>query len=587
MKNNRLKYLLLYFLMLIPCSCSGEKDPTADIPPVRDDISLNIAVSMLKDDFWNQERWQSICIYLTEHRQFEKLIEIAEPYYNRMLVLSKTDEKDAIPYIGICLAQAELFMENYGKAEQYLIEVEKHARPGRDDNVLLSYHNIYAIIAMKSDMDYVDALNHLNTALEIASRTGSEQNKCNLLCNIATTYYDRSDTAGMPYAQKAYDISRESGNDFVIGYSSILMAQMYSLKHDFRSALKYADSAYSIMSVSGNRVYLVPLKLTYGEIYTGMGKYQQAEEQFEYILDSVDRVEPGNMIEVMYKYGKLKIAQGNTGEAIEVWREGLFLSTDLGNMTNRYELLQELSYAYDIIGQKDSALKYYKIFHKLSDSISVIQRERELNSFLVERNRVQYESMLQAGELKLQKRNISLAFIVSIMCLSAIWIWIRHKDRLSKYEELANRYMMYKQRTDSIISTLKSQTAKNGEEERDTRLFECLETLMTRQKIYRNKDISVDKVAEILGTNRSYVSYAINRCSDTSFWEYINHKRIEEAISILCEDKQTVPMSELASFLGYSSLSTFSRVFKSETGCPPSKYREIILKSGHGQSRTP
>ena len=168
---------------------------------------------MLKDDFWNQERWQSICIYLTEHRQFEKLIEIAEPYYNRMLVLSKTDEKDAIPYIGICLAQAELFMENYGKAEQYLIEVEKHARPGRDDNVLLSYHNIYAIIAMKSDMDYVDALNHLNTALEIASRTGSEQNKCNLLCNIATTYYDRSDTAGMPYAQKAYDISRESGKN--------------------------------------------------------------------------------------------------------------------------------------------------------------------------------------------------------------------------------------------------------------------------------------------------------------------------------------------------------------------------------------
>ena len=117
MKNNRLKYLLLYFLMLIPCSCSGEKDPTADIPPVRDDISLNIAVSMLKDDFWNQKRWQSICIYLTEHRQFEKLIEIAEPYYNRMLVLSKTDEKDAIPSQYLCNHSHEVRHGLCGRAQ--------------------------------------------------------------------------------------------------------------------------------------------------------------------------------------------------------------------------------------------------------------------------------------------------------------------------------------------------------------------------------------------------------------------------------------------------------------------------------------
>lgn len=114
--------------------------------------------------------------------------------------------------------------------------------------------------------------------------------------------------------------------------------------------------------------------------------------------------------------------------------------------------------------------------------------------------------------------------------------------------------------------------------DKDTMLWEKIESLMRDGKAYRQNDISLENIAETLSTNRVYISKAINRFSGMSFYKYINSYRIEETVAALSDDSTNIPMKALADKLGYNSLSAFYRAFQAETGCPPSKYRTEARK---------
>ncbi len=120
--------------------------------------------------------------------------------------------------------------------------------------------------------------------------------------------------------------------------------------------------------------------------------------------------------------------------------------------------------------------------------------------------------------------------------------------------------------------------AANDKDDRDLELWGRMDELMTSERIYRYSDISLDRIAEILGTNRTYVSNVINKYSGMSFYNYIHSYRIEDASRILSDASADVSLKALAGDLGYNSISSFYRAFLKETGVPPSKYREEALK---------
>ena len=103
---------------------------------------------------------------------------------------------------------------------------------------------------------------------------------------------------------------------------------------------------------------------------------------------------------------------------------------------------------------------------------------------------------------------------------------------------------------------------------------------MDIQKAYLDNGMSLDKIAGLCNSNRSYISKVINRFCGMSFTNYVNDKRIKEAIKLLSDPDNDMPLKALSDHLGYHTLSTFYRVFINETGCPPSKYRDEMLKLG-------
>lgn len=101
---------------------------------------------------------------------------------------------------------------------------------------------------------------------------------------------------------------------------------------------------------------------------------------------------------------------------------------------------------------------------------------------------------------------------------------------------------------------------------------------MREEKIYKDNSITKDKIADLLGTNRTYLSRIINEQSKQSFTHYVNSFRIEEAIRLLSNPQNDTPLKAISADLGFNSISTFYNLFQSVVGMTPSQYRNKVLE---------
>ncbi|MBO4481640.1 MAG: AraC family transcriptional regulator [Bacteroidales bacterium] len=105
-----------------------------------------------------------------------------------------------------------------------------------------------------------------------------------------------------------------------------------------------------------------------------------------------------------------------------------------------------------------------------------------------------------------------------------------------------------------------------------------IDHLIREKKHYLETDLTLQKLAIYLGTNRQYLSNYINREKQKTFYEYINDFRLEDAKRLLdkwnpdCEHS----MEDIATLSGFNSYSTFLRQFVKKYGEPPSQYLKKI-----------
>ena len=89
---------------------------------------------------------------------------------------------------------------------------------------------------------------------------------------------------------------------------------------------------------------------------------------------------------------------------------------------------------------------------------------------------------------------------------------------------------------------------------------------------YRTAGLTIDQAARAMGTNRSYLSRYLNEVRNMTFYEWVATMRIQEAQSILLNERDAT-IEQVASRVGFSSLSTFSSTFKKMVGESPVKWR--------------
>jgi AraC-like DNA-binding protein len=101
--------------------------------------------------------------------------------------------------------------------------------------------------------------------------------------------------------------------------------------------------------------------------------------------------------------------------------------------------------------------------------------------------------------------------------------------------------------------------------------------LLNEDNIYKESGISLDLLSERLGTSRHNTSQVINEHFDMNFYELMNKYRIDEAIQLIKNEKDSnLNIIDIAYKVGFNNKVTFNKSFKKALSVTPSQYIKSI-----------
>ena len=109
------------------------------------------------------------------------------------------------------------------------------------------------------------------------------------------------------------------------------------------------------------------------------------------------------------------------------------------------------------------------------------------------------------------------------------------------------------------------------------KLLDKIHRELTINKIYLNNNLIIMDLVKIVGTNRSYISAAINQQYNQNFCSFVNTYRIEELKCLLVE-KPDYRNIDLAEVCGFGSVNSMKRAVTAKTGLPFPDFKEQILR---------
>ncbi len=520
-------------------------------------------------------------------------------FYARALdsIARKTNDLVSEMYASVYLGQAFLMHGQEQDAKYYLDKSEKQAIALSNDSALSSVYNGLGLYAANVDMDYYRSVDYFFQGIEAAKRSSNSRLYSVLLCNIAGIYYLKKDPQGLKYALECYELGHSKKDDFLIFCGAVNSAYMYFLMKDFENSLKYIKEAEYLMTKDDfydkTNVYNL-----YGNILLELGDYDSAIKTFTEALQYKDISKASSVANTYLNFAKALLNKNEYQESIRLLQEGLNVSLQNNNTIYIFELYEYLSKAYERQGDYQNALKYYKTFFNLSDSIFDSDKERHLSElnikYTIEKANND-ESDQSESFLSISGRNAGLLFLAFAICIitfcGALLVYNRKKKQ---FLQVAVQHQGPSTNRGDVLSSQVNTSEQTREEdlvvekysvsslsdEKEKKLYEELNKLMREEYIYRQNNLTQEKLATLLHTNRTYLSQVINKHTNLSFNRFINLFRIEEAVAILSDPDNDIPLKTLSANLGFKSINTFYSAFRAAVGMTPSLYRKKIQTSG-------
>ncbi len=525
---------------------------------------------------------------------YDTIISTARP-----VLQSALDRHDTMTVLltGVYTAQAFLTMEHMDSTRHYMNIIEPYRKGGvKNPSLQTVLFIVEGLTYLKAELNYSLALESFREGCKWAEAGNDPNNHIVLLANIAHIFYVRGDKNGLQYAEEAFSISRSPDvEDYPRCQAHLLMGQMLLLSGRTQEAASYIHEAERMIESRQYTSLISICRLLYANMYQSNGEYTRAGQEYMEAMRWDKYAEASTATMIYLDYGDFLRMRGMPKKALAQYKTGLDISNRHSSLEFRSELLSSISDTYQILGDKASAAEYSYLYKSYVDSISSLQKEQEFNSRLLQYSQIEHEHEIQAKELALLKARrksstvIFISVIIIIVALSLYILYIRQRkaNRLlvTQYETYMRRILpLDKESTESGTSGAdKQDQSQSG----DRGLFNRIEEMMKKEKIYRQKDLSLDRLAEMLSTNRTYVSKAINSCASQTFFNYVDMYRIREAVALLSDiDSGDVPFKHIADIVGYNSVQVFYRSFKRETGCSPGQYRDEARRLRKERSTT-
>ena len=498
-------------------------------------------------------------------------------------------------YALIYQGQARIMLGKTQEGLQDLLGAKRLAEIQHNDSALCSVYNGLGLYEQNVTCDYYRSLNYYREGCDIAERCGHRLLYCLLVANIAEVLTLRNEEAGLEYAEKCYLLGRQNNDPYLIYCGAISMARNLCLNRKMEEAWRYTREA-DRLSKRYDFKNRSDIYNTYGEIALEAGDYMKAGLYYEQAIREHGFSQAAYVVSTYVGYGRALIAQKKYKSALEKLQIGKEISEKNITSLFRREVYLLLSACYDRLGEPKEALEYYKKYTAESFRLYNEDKERTEKELMVRYETEKRNKELAQKNMLLQKEQnrvmalVGITFVVLIVVL-LFYINYRRKNRLykqivresvdwlAKERQFSKRIAEQEKQLQELIGKAGavdggrySGSSLNKDSQQE--LFGRLERLMQNDQVYKNSLFTREKMAELLGTNRTYLSQTINEQTGLTFTHYMNKYRIEEARRILADPQDDTPIKAIAADLGFRSVTTFYTLFKAAVQMSPDQYRK-------------
>lgn len=291
--------------------------------------------------------------------------------------------------------------------------------------------------------------------------------------------------------------------------------------------------------------------------------------------------DPSQQEELQYTLARYEHLAGNNAEAGRILRLLADYSRSRGNQARMARYYRSLADVLHAERRYAEAADCYRLYAEAADSAQVATSNAQLNrlSRLYRLDELEQEKRVALAEQSRARTLAWSALIVAVLLLALCVLLVVHHRRLrQKNRELVARIRSQEEAEQRAEEAARRAEAEQPSDElsREMQLFRRLQELLADEEVLCRPRLGRDELADLLGTNRTYVADAVAACTEQhwSVSQYVAAVRVRRA-RYLIDNHSELSLGEICHACGFKSQGTFTRAYRTFYGITPSEYRKF------------
>ncbi len=265
-------------------------------------------------------------------------------------------------------------------------------------------------------------------------------------------------------------------------------------------------------------------------------------------------------------------------------------SHDFNTLSNVYKALWQ---AHKALGNEEEAKHYYLDYLMKKDSVITtfgLSSVGELSS-RHDLHEAEEKTKALVIEQRIRKTQLTMALLLLLVLVGSLIVMIRKNKQLRMRNRKLYENNLQNLHIEAEVKELRRQKEEQAlqekspkytssalnDDERKEELYQRICTILDQNEWVFKPDFSLQKLAELVESNKTYVSQVINEKSGNSFNILLSNRRVNEACRRIndVDNYGQLTLEAISESVGFKSRTTFTTAFKRVTGLTPSEYQKL------------
>ncbi len=303
------------------------------------------------------------------------------------------------------------------------------------------------------DNDYQESLNLTNLAYKKSKEEGKQEQLAKVLNTLGLIYWrlGNNEDAMESYAESG-KIAEKLKLYRLLGLTHTNRGLILKEKGDYEKALFHNNIAVSIFEKNNYFKDLAIALNNQGQIFKNQNKFETAENFYLKALANYEKVDyKDGEAATYYNLSDIYLRQGLKEKALAAAENSLKLGLEINRKVRISEAYEKMSECYELMGNPNEALKYYKLYTIENDSIIEINQSKILAQYQAEMGaelknlqiqNLQKEKKLAANKVWFFGIGLGMLLLVSSFIVYRYFSKMRYNKRKLELELIASNKIL-------------------------------------------------------------------------------------------------------------------------------------------------